>query len=139
MIERFVKSIDPTIEVEYEDEFSVIIEDKVIYIGINTDPLGDKLIQDFVLKRFGVVIDPFLIGLLHEIAHIKTYSPEKDFERDLLYELLWTDVSEENFIEFTEMYFSIPAEYDATEWAVNYYLKNKDKCDEFIMGLKGLK
>ena len=73
-ITNFIHSIIPDVEVVYEDdEFCVNVEERILNVGINPDPEGDELIQDFVFEKFGVAMEPFLIGTLHEIGHIITY------------------------------------------------------------------
>lgn len=130
---EFVQTIDPTLEVEYETEFSVDIDDSIIYIGIETDEEGDKLIQEFVEEEFNISMNPFLIGILHEIGHVMTYSEDIYIERLLTYNLLSLNYKENpDFVAYSKMYFKIPAEYEATKWAVEFYQDNKEFCDEFM-------
>ena len=131
-VTQFIQSIIPDVEVEFEDdEFCVNIEERVINIGINPDPEGDRLIQEFVFNKFGVPMDSFLIGVLHEIGHIMTYDEEINSEGDMLYYLLRMNYDDMKYEDYSIMYFNIPSEYRATEWAVNYYLSHRDKCDKF--------
>ena len=133
LIKAFVKMIDPEIKVGLSnDEFYCLIDEKFVNVPFASDEEGDRLICEFVLDKFGVSIHPFLLGLCHEIGHIKTYNEELDDERSVLYYMLQLNFKEENYEEYSRMYFSIPSEFAATEWAVKFYLANKEFCDGFI-------
>ena len=133
LIKAFVKMIDPEIKVGLSnDEFYCLIDEKFVNVPFASDEEGDRLICEFVLDKFGVSIHPFLLGLCHEIGHIKTYNEELDDERSVLYYMLQLNFKEENYENYSRMYFSIPSEFAATEWAVKFYLANKEFCDGFI-------
>ena len=132
-VTQFIQSIIPDVEVEFEDdEFCVNIEERVINIGINPDPEGDRLIQEFVFNKFGVPMDSFLIGVLHEVFHIITYDKEAMEEDRVLYALLTMNYDEMSLEEYSQIYFNLPTEFKATEGAVKYYLENQEKCDAFM-------
>ena len=136
LVTNFIHSILPDVEVIYEEnEFWVDIENEVINIGINPDPIGDKLIQEFVLNEFGVLMNPFLIGVLHEIYHIITYDEEISKEDKKFYALLSINYNPMRVREYSMIYFNLCSEYRATEGAVNYYLTHKEYCDEFLRSL----
>ena len=129
---EFVKSIDPEITVTFfEDDFYAISQSKIINLTFKPSEY-DSLYDDFLMNRFGISMNPFLSGLLHEIGHIMTFDKQLDRERLIIYYLLDLDFEVERFREFTNMYFAIPSEYNATAWGVNYYLTNKEYCDNFI-------
>ena len=133
LIKAFVKTIDPEIKVGLSnDECYCLIDEKFVNVPFASDEEGDRLICEFVLDKFGVSIHPFLLGLCHEIGHIKTYNEELDDERSVLYYMLQLNFKEENYEDYSRMYFSIPSEFAATEWAVKFYLANKEFCDGFI-------
>jgi hypothetical protein len=92
----------------------------------------DSIYDAFVRDRFGVSINPFLIGLLHEIGHIMSFDETLDRERSIIYYLLDLDFDFERFRDFTNMYFAIPSEFEATKWGVEYYLSHKEQCDNFL-------
>ena len=106
--------------------------EKVINIPFASDPEGDRLFHDFILDKFGESINPYIMGVLHEVFHIITYDENLDKDRDILYFMLQLDFQAERYEEFTRMYFSIPSEFAATEGAVNYYLSHKEQCDNFL-------
>ena len=133
LIKEFVQSIDPEIKVHMSgDEFYCIISEKLINVPFVSDSEGDRLFYDFVVDRFGESINPYIMGILHEVFHIITYDENLDRDRDILYYMLQLDFKEERYEEFTRMYFSIPSEFAATEGAVNYYLSHKEQCDNLM-------
>ena len=133
LIKKFVQSIDPEIKVHMSgDEFYCIISEKLINVPFVSDSEGDRLFDEFVMDRFGKSINPYLMGILHEVFHIITYDENLDRDRDILYYMLQLDFKEERYEEFTRMYFSIPSEFAATEGAVNYYLSHKEQCDNLM-------
>ena len=133
LIKEFVHSIDPEIKVHMSgDEFYCIISDKLINVPFVSDSEGDRLFHDFVVDRFGESINPYIMGILHEVFHIITYDENLDKDREILYYMLQLDFKRERYEEFTRMYFSIPSEFAATEGAVNYYLSHKEQCDNFV-------
>lgn len=133
LIKEFVQSIDPEIKVHMSgNEFYCIISEKLINVPFVSDSEGDRLFYDFVVDRFGESINPYIMGILHEVFHIITYDENLDRDRDILYYMLQLDFKEERYEEFTRMYFSIPSEFAATEGAVNYYLSHKEQCDNLM-------
>ena len=133
LIKEFVQSIDPEIKVHMSgNEFYCIISEKLINVPFVSDSEGDRLFDEFVMDRFGKSINPYLMGILHEVFHIITYDENLDRDRDILYYMLQLDFKEERYEEFTRMYFSIPSEFAATEGAVNYYLSHKEQCDNLM-------
>ena len=139
LIKAFVKTIDSEIRVKLSnDEFYCRIDEKYINVPFTSDEEGDRLMCEFVLDKFGVSMHPFLLGLCHEIGHIKTYNEELDDERSVLYYMLQLNFKEENYEDYSRMYFSIPSEFAATEWAVKFYLANKEFCDNFVRQMEAL-
>ena len=133
LVKAFVNLIDPDIKVHMSgDEFYCIIDEKLVNVPFASDPEGDRLFCEFVFDRFGVAVNPYLMGILHECGHIMAFDKYLDKDRDILYYMLQLDFKEERYEEFTRMYFSIPSEFAATEWAVNYYLSHKELCDNFL-------
>jgi hypothetical protein len=132
MAREFVKSIDPEIVVTFkEDEFYAISQSKIINLTFKPDEY-DSLYDDFLMDRFGISMNPFLSGMLHEIGHIMTFDRQLDRERSIIYYLLDLDFEVERFRDFTNMYFAIPSEFEATKWGVEYYLSHKEQCDNFL-------
>ena len=132
IVREFVKSIDPGIVVTFkEDEFYAMSQLKIINLTFKPDEY-DSLYDDFLMARFGISMNPFLAGMLHEIGHIMTFDRQLDRERSIIYYLLDIDFEIERFRDFTNMYFAIPSEFEATRWGVEYYLSHKEHCDNFL-------
>ncbi len=128
----FIHSINPEVTVTFiEDEFYAICSIKTINITFKPDEY-DSLFDSFVYKNFGVHINPLLMGCLHELGHIMTFDEQLDRERSIIYYLLDIDFEFERWREFSNMYFTIPSEFEATRWGVEYYLSNKEFCDNFL-------
>ena len=129
---EFVKSINPEITTTFlEDEFYAISGEKIINLTFKPDEYG-SLYDDFLMAHFGISMNPFLAGVLHEIGHVMTFDMQLDRERSILYKLLDIDFQIERFVDFTNMYFTIPSEFEATRWGVEYYLSHKEHCDNFL-------
>ena len=130
---NFVHAINPNIKVRISyDEFYAMSADNLINICLKSEDFGDKVFDNFIQKRFGISINPFLMGILHEIGHVMTYDKYLDKDRSILYYMLQLNYDEQRIIEYSEMYFQIPSEFEATKWAVNYYLSHKEFCDNFL-------
>ena len=132
IITKFVHKIDSSIQIDFDDDFCADVVNKIIYVESKEHIEEDRLIQEFVQEKFNVLMDPFLIGILHEVGHIMTYDEQKNDERSILYALLAINYNEKEYEEYSKMYFSIPAEFEATKWAVNYYINHKKLCDNFL-------
>lgn len=133
IVTEFIWSINYNCTVQFEeDEFYCEIDNNLINVTFNPLPEGDRLYREFIEENFGISVSPFLMGILHELGHIYTYDKEVDQERDVLYYMLQVNFKEEEYESYTKMYFSIPAEYEATKWGVEFYLLNKDYCDNFL-------
>ena len=132
IIEKFVHSIDSTIEIDFAHDFCADISEYKIYIEDYEHPEEDRLIQTFINQEFGIIMEPFLIGVLHEIGHLMTYTAELNEQRTIMYALLGLVYDENEYEKYSEAYFRIPAEYEATKWAVKYYENNIEQCEAFL-------
>ncbi len=132
IIEKFVHSVDSTIEVSFAHNFCADISEYKIYVEDYAHPKEDELIQTFVREQFNIQMEPFLIGLLHEIGHLMTYEAELDEQRTIMYALLAFAYDESEHEKYSNIYFNIPAELAATSWAVEYYKNNTQQCEQFL-------
>ena len=129
----FVREINPEITTIFIKEiFCSYPKNKVVNITFLPDECTDRLVDAFVRRRFGVVIHPLVMGILHEVGHIMTYNEQLARERAIIYYMLRLDFDYNRFYEFTNMYFAIPSEFEATRWGVEYYLSHKEQCDNFL-------
>lgn len=137
LIKDFVKNINSDYRIKYGNVFEVDIPEEKIFITFQKHQKEDEMVQQFLEKEFGKRYNSFIIGLLHEIGHIETYEEELDDDRDMVYGLLKVayEEGESSVEEFNDMYFRIPAEYNATYWGVQYYETHKKECEELIKKL----
>ena len=86
---EFVRSIDPEITTIFtRNEFCAWSEEKVINVTFHSDNPFRYVYDAFIYKTFGVIIHPFLTGILHEIGHVMTFDEQLNRERSILYKLL---------------------------------------------------
>ena len=132
-IRSFVYSINPKIKVRISHkEFYARCGYNLINVCIGRNEAEDQVFDDFVQRKFGISVNPFLMGILHEVGHIMTFDEDLDHDRSILYFMLQINFKEERWQEYSDMYFQIPSEFEATKWAVNYYLSHKEFCDNFL-------
>lgn len=132
-VEDFVWSIDDFIDVDFNtSEFCVDIENECVFIPLNPKEEESKMFMDFIREEYGEYnMDADVLGILHEIGHIFTYDENLAKAREvkvlrlrLNYDAAVADLRAYNFA-----YFRIPAELNATNWAVEYYHNHRQECD----------
>lgn len=137
-IYEFVKNIDPSIQLALSENYCADVDEKIVFIGTEDNFEAEELMQNFIKDEFGIEMDSELLAILHEIGHIMTVNDEQLHERailDVVLHLNWVDSTndiDEDFVKYNNLYFRLPSEYEATEWAVNYYKNHKDICDRFV-------
>lgn len=133
LVKTFVNKIDSMIEVYIDElEFFADIDNYSIAVTFNQDYETDELFSFFLYEEFGVHADTFVMSVLHEIGHLMTNDDDMLDERDTIYSLLKVGYeASNNFRDYNRMYFHIPAEYEATSWAVDFYRSHKEMCDAF--------
>lgn len=135
LIRDFIKSINSDIQVHFSyEDFYCDINKKEVNIPWKERYSAATMVDEFIKNTFGVIVNSFLMGILHEVGHIQTYDKEEIEERDTIYGMLQM-MYDGDAASFNEIYFSIPAEFKATEWGVNYYLSNKNACDNLIQSI----
>ena len=134
LVRDFVKSINKDFKISFEEVFEVDIQEEHIYATFDKHKDIDDMFLNFIKDEFGTDCgNIFLASLLHEIGHIMTYDDDMDEDRDIQYGLLQLAYEEDNdVLKYNNMYFRIPAEYNATYWGIQYYRNNKEKCDKLI-------
>ena len=139
-VEDFVWSIDDFIDVDFNtSEFCVDIENECVFIPLNSREEETKMFIDFIEEEYGEYdMDADVLGILHEIGHIFTYDENLAWAREIQtlrlrldYDAAVADLKAYNFA-----YFRIPAEINATDWAVDYYNMNREKCEKLAATLK---
>ena len=69
--------------------------------------------------------DEFLWSFLHEVGHIETIDTLDDDE------LYFSETQKKNENITNEVYYELPDEFAATEWAANYMRENTEKVAKF--------
>lgn len=132
-IEDFVWSIDDFIDVDFNtSEFCVDIENECVFIPLNPKEEESKMFMDFIGEEYEEYnMDADVLGILHEIGHIFTYDESLARAREIkvLRLRLNFDAAASNLKEYNFAYFRIPAELNATNWAVEYYRNHRQECD----------
>lgn len=129
---EFVRTIMPDVTTTFEkDYFYAKVQTKTINVTFSPD-YSDALHDAFIQEHFNVSINSFLMGILHELGHIATFDEDLNHDRAILYYMLKLDFKRARYKEFTNMYFAIPSEFEATKWGVEYYLSHKEQCDNFL-------
>lgn len=116
ILNKFLEPFEATAFAGYD--FAYFYKKSEIMYSFVTDARMDKL---FMLnaKNLGLKckIDTFLLAFLHELGHHETLDQiedqEADYSRDVKKTLTSTD-------EDCIIYFNLPDERAATEWAINY-------------------
>lgn len=139
-IEDFVWSIDDFIDVDFNtSEFCVDIENECVFIPLNPREEESKMFMDFIGEEYGEYdMDADVLGILHEIGHIFTYDESLARAREIkvLKLRLDFDAAVADLKAYNFAYFRIPAEINATDWAVDYYNMNREKCEKLAAALK---
>ena len=132
-IEDFIWSIDDFIDVDFNtSEFCVDIKNECVFIPLNSREEENKMFLDFIGEEYGEYdMDADVLGILHEIGHIFTYDENLAWAREIqtLRLRIDFDAAASDLREYNFAYFRIPAELNATNWAVEYYCNHRQECD----------
>ena len=142
IIQEFIqKNIDEYIEVSSDCKcFECDIEEEIIYIPIRAEFSETDMFMRFVEQEYGEFeLDPVVISVLHEVGHIMTYDENLDKAREIavLRMRLNFNNSDLSLEEYNFNYFKLPAELNATNWAIDFYRNNREKCDKLGAMLNG--
>jgi len=142
IIQQFIQeNIDEYIEVSSECEcFECDLEEEIIYIPIEANKEDTDMFMHFIEQEYKEYeLDPTVIGILHEVGHIMTYDEDLDKAREIA--VLRMRLNFNNFElsleEYNFNYFKLPAELNATNWAIDFYRNNREKCDRLGVMLNG--
>ena len=134
---NFAKSIDNNIKVEFDNDWQCDIEEKIIYIPlIESQEECEKFINNFKKqwrqknKKIKLFFTPQTISFLHEIGHTQTKQGDiisKTLRKisNFLYKYKTTKK-----ISY-KIYYNIPEEKKATQWAIEFIAWNYLKIIEF--------
>ena len=134
---NFAKSIDNNIKVVFDSDWQCDIEEKIIYIPlIESQEECEKFINNFKKqwqqknKKIKLFFTPQTISFLHEIGHTQTKQGDiisKALRKisNFLYKHKTTKK-----ISY-KIYYNIPEEKRATQWAIKFIAWNYLKIIEF--------
>lgn len=138
VINNFLKDINPNYSCYEDNIFSSLWSTGEIWVNFNTTVTeSDLYFINYIYNKYQIEPNCFLISMLHEIGHLETETQDLSDERAITYAVI-EYAYDNNLITKNELfnkYFDIPAETLATEWAVNYYKNNKEKCEKLIQML----
>lgn len=134
---NFAKSIDNNIKVEFDNDWQCDTEEKIIYIPlIESQEECEKFINNFKKqwrqknKKIKLFFTPQTISFLHEIGHTQTK------QGDIISKIL-RKISNFLYQHKTtkklsyKIYYNIPEEKRATQWAIKFIAWNYLKIIEF--------
>lgn len=133
-VKKMVKSIDKSIKVKFGHSLQCEPEKATIYVNNKTDLVDIITFKEYVKElnnkcKFNTLI----LGILHEIGHIFTYNEndEDEYTRDTeLLSLLYKSkmISDK---DLNRMYVRLPLESNATQWAIEFAMLNKNFCSYY--------
>lgn len=110
-----------------DNEYSYIFDSETVTYKITENENEDAWFVEFIKERFGYNIKyPFVLSLLHEVGHHKTYDDLGEMITDFCENekaRIAMDMEEANAEQSKVLewqYFNLPDEIMATQWAVNY-------------------
>lgn len=130
-VKQMVKAINPKIKVKFGKSLQCDIDNKTIYVAFKTELIDKITFRDYVKElnnkcRFNTLI----LGILHEIGHIYTYDErdEEEWLRDNELLSLLFRKKQIDALDMNRFYLRIPMESRATQWAIDFAMKNKKFC-----------
>ena len=135
LIREFIKDINNEIvlRISPAKEFCCNIPEYKLYLGTKKMGYQSVLWENWYRQQkfYCGKVNNRLIALLHEIGHFETFDTTEWVLRnakvdDLTYQFYDNKMS---FEDLNFAYWNLENEYKATEWAINYYKNNKEKCD----------
>ena len=141
VIRQFVKSINPDYKVYKNRYWSSDWQNGKIWIPKpykNYLDISDIYFKYFLIEKYNISPNLYIISILHEIGHLQTETQELSDERAMIYATLEWQYENKmiNEEQYNKQYFEIPAERLATEWAIDYYKNNSKTINKLIKDLK---
>ena len=142
IIQQFIQeNIDEYIEVSSDCEcFECDLEEEVIYIPTKANKEDTDMFMHFIEQEYKEYeLNPIVMGILHEVGHIIMYDEDLDKAREIATLRMRLNFNNSNISleEYNFNYFKIPAELNATNWAIDFYRNNREKCDRLGVMLNG--
>ena len=127
---------------DFDSDFSYDPEDERVYFSVLVSERSDRLFKQYIARKFGFKVPSiFMMSLLHEVGHFYTLHTFSDFRMKTAHqakklieaELEKLAPDDPAYDVVYSNYFDLSIEKVATVWAVNYYRKNKKRCDDFYL------
>ncbi len=139
VVKKFVKIIDKNIKVKKGKALQCDIENKIIYVAFESDEIDIETFLELVNElNPKCKYNDIILGILHEIGHIYTYTEENEREWDKDNALL-EELFKKNMIsarDFNRLYVRLPLEQNATQWAIDFAMMNQKFMDEYSKIIK---
>ena len=133
-IKKFFNNEGFEVEVDYDIDFGYVYSSSTIYYSFLIPDKSGEYLMEFA-KQHGLQYDcgSFVLSLFHELGHNETmdFLDEQEEEESLRIKKTLSTSKEDNFI-----YFNLPDEIVATEWAIDYINNNKQKIQSLIDEIK---
>jgi len=135
LIRYFIKEINEEIvlRISPAGEFSCNLPAYRLYLGNKKLKYQSALWEKWYRKQefYCGDVNNRMIALLHEIGHFETFNVDEWLLRNDQVEVLLNQFYDKkiSFEDLNYAYWDLTNEYKATQWAIEYYKKNKEKCD----------
>ena len=124
VLDKFLEEFECTSIVD--TNFYCLIASKVIAVSLVVTEKNSSSFMSRVNRLYpDIHADEFLWSFLHEVGHIKTIDTLDDDE------LYFSKTQKKNENITNEVYYELPDEFAATEWAANYMRENTEKVAKF--------
>lgn len=129
-LRKLAKEIDPSVKVIHSDVSEYDDEENAIYLAVEND--GEEMgflrhLREVHNCKFARDFPFCLWTLLHEMGHHFTADEEYDEDEDTAVRLVCACVPYEeacNDTALQDLYYNLPSEYMATEWAIGFVSAN---------------
>ena len=124
VLDKFLEEFECTSIVD--TNFYCLIASNVIAVSLVVSEKNSSSFMSRVNRLYpDIHADEFLWSFLHEVGHIETINTLDDDE------LYFSKTQKKNENITNEVYYELPDEFAATEWAANYMRENTEKVAKF--------
>ena len=131
-IKKWLEKYNFDVNLDYDDDFAYDIEQNTIIIGLEEYPLANKYFQQF-LYEYGLKyldIDDDILSFLHELGHMVTLKSFSQTELKLFRFMKESDENDKDSQKKYYHYWSVPDEFAANIWAINFINAHIDAIGE---------
>lgn len=138
-IAEFVKSIDEELSTSFNIGEGYYFETETNTVNVDLTDFEDcgfmRHLKEIHKCSFAYDYPLFIWSILHEIGHYETEWEllEDDDEAELRFWLSLTNEDCRNNIEIQNKYYNLTAEWEATEWAIQWIKENKDELKKLVI------